>query len=156
VKRCFKCRTLRPLSEFYAHPMMADGHLNKCKECARTDVRANRKEKLDYYRAYDRRRNSDPDRLESHREYAATERGRAVARRGGAKWAARNPHKRRAHFAVNNAIRDGKLKRQPCEKCGGNAQAHHDDYSKPLDVRWLCTRHHADRHKELRSRETNQ
>lgn len=43
---------------------------------------------------------------------------------------------------VNNAIRDGKIARQPCEVCGRKAQAHHEDYSKPLDVRWLCFQHH--------------
>lgn len=54
--------------------------------------------------------------------------------------------RRQAVSLVNNAIRDGRLQRQPCEVCGDPAQAHHDDYSKPLDVRWLCTTHHANHH----------
>jgi len=49
----------------------------------------------------------------------------------------------RARKAVEYAVRSGKLKRQLCEKCGKSAQAHHDDYEKPLDVRWLCPVHHA-------------
>jgi hypothetical protein len=50
--------------------------------------------------------------------------------------------------AVSAAIKAGTLTRQPCEECGAKAQAHHDDYAKPLDVRWLCRRHHRLWHNE--------
>ncbi len=60
--------------------------------------------------------------------------------------------KRRAHGAVTYAIKRGKLIREPCEVCGTTAHvvAHHDDYSKPLSVRWLCRGHHAQHHREER------
>lgn len=38
-KTCFKCNVEKPISEFYVHKMMGDGHLGKCKECAKNDVR---------------------------------------------------------------------------------------------------------------------
>ena len=46
-------------------------------------------------------------------------------------------------------IKQGVLIKQPCEVCGTNEdiQAHHDDYYKPLDVRWLCRKHHQEHHK---------
>lgn len=41
TKKCFKCGRELPLSSFYKHPQMSDGHLNKCKDCARRDVKTN-------------------------------------------------------------------------------------------------------------------
>lgn len=59
----------------------------------------------------------------------------------------------RAHHAVrtmtNQAIKYGKISRQPCEVCGVEpAEAHHDDYNKPLGVRWLCKKCHTQWHND--------
>lgn len=57
-----------------------------------------------------------------------------------------------ARWAVNRAIAAGRLVRQPCANCGAaKSQAHHSDYSKPLDVRWLCQPCHMKAHKESKS-----
>jgi len=51
----------------------------------------------------------------------------------------RYPERVKAREICYEAIRTGKLKKEPCELCGEeNVQAHHEDYSKPLEVRWLC------------------
>jgi hypothetical protein len=45
----------------------------------------------------------------------------------------------------------GRLKKLPCEVCGNpKSDGHHDDYAKPLDVKWLCRKHHAERHRAMR------
>lgn len=88
--------------------------------------------------------------LETIREYdrqrARTPAGRIRLNRVNAAWAKRNPEKRHAQTLLQSAIRWGKMKRQPCEKCGKKAEAHHADYSKPYEVRWLCKQHHEEIH----------
>lgn len=55
----------------------------------------------------------------------------------------------KASSEVARALRNGTLVRQPCAVCGVEpAVAHHDDYARPLDVRWLCRSHHSLWHAE--------
>ncbi len=137
-KQCFKCNVVKPLTEFYKHPMMKDGRLGKCKECNKKDVRANRKVKVDYYRKYD------------------IERGNRQTREYRLKHAADYPLMYKAQNMVSNAIRDKRLFREPCETCGvTKTHAHHDDYSKPLNVRWLCIPHHSQWHKKHEAKNRN-
>lgn len=134
--------------DYYRHPNSADGFMAICKACHRANVKANRERNADYYRDFDRARASLPHRVAARAAYAKTPEGLAAGNRAKRAYLDRNPAKRAAHIATGNAIRDGKLTRQPCEVCGAKqAQAHHDDYGKPLDVRWLCTTHHAEWHK---------
>jgi hypothetical protein len=85
----------------------------------------------DRVREYDRARSRQPKRQ--------TERARRVR-----EYLAANPEKRAAHNAVNNAIRDGKMRKLPCAFCGSSErlEAHHHDYARPLDVTWLCSACH--------------
>ena len=57
------------------------------------------------------------------------------------------PEKRRAHKAVEWALASKTIHKKPCENCGADdVHAHHDDYSRPLDVRWLCPLCHKAEH----------
>jgi hypothetical protein len=106
---------------------MADGHFSFCKSCVKQRVTEHRKRNVERIRAYDveRFRNS-PERRRMHDEYGETYRQRHPQRAG-------------AQGKVHYAVRTGKLTKLPCEMCGNpKSEAHHDDYSKPLDVRWLC------------------
>ena len=59
----------------------------------------------------------------------------------------KNPARFQAMQAVQTAIRNGSLVRQPCFNCGNPiSEAHHEDYSKPLEVKWLCRQHHVQQH----------
>lgn len=106
------------MEEFYAHPKMADGHLNICKRCVRCRVTNHREENIDRIRAYDRARGS----------------------RGGVQ---NDVVKKKANSAIGNALRDGRVSKKPCVICGNpKSEGHHYDYTKPLDVIWLCPVHH--------------
>jgi len=146
MRTCRTCGAGMPLMDFYVY---TNGSLDRdCKQCRCAKVRANRLLKVDQYAEYERSRASLPHRVEARKAYAATPQGRANGNRAKRAFLDRNPAKRAAHVACGNAIRDGRMIRQPCEVCGEvKAQAHHGDYSKPLDVRWLCTKHHAEWHR---------
>lgn len=149
-KKCSKCGALLPLSSFYKQKSMADGHSNKCKECTKQDVKDNRKKNIERYREYDRERNQSEDRKALRRRYCQSDEGKEAHKRACDKWVKNNEKKRHAEIMVGNAIRDGKLIKQPCEVCGreDRVHAHHCDYDKPLDVMWLCPICHRAWHNE--------
>lgn len=83
-----------------------------------------------------RERNPESPRAASRRYYQARK----------PRWT-RDPVVRKAQHLVYTEIRAGRMVRQPCEICGSEkADAHHDDYARPLEVRWLCRRHHVTTH----------
>lgn len=137
MKTCFKCGEAKPLSEFYKHPAMADGHLGKCKTCAKRDVIANRLKNVDYYRAYDLERAKIPERAAAAAEISNA-------------WRKSDKRIDRCHNAVTRAVRSGRLERKPCERCSSERSlAHHESYDRPLSVTWLCQPCHKQRHKEM-------
>lgn len=65
---------------------------------------------------------------------------------------AKFPERERSRALLKEAVRLGKIQKSPiCFECGENKriQAHHEDYSKPFDVEWLCSRCHTDKHKNF-------
>lgn len=132
MKVCFKCQRELPLSDFYKHSQMGDKHLNKCKECTKKDAKKHRLNNLDRIREYDRKRGNRQDKKYRDR------------------YKEKYPNKYKAHNIVSNAIRDGKLFKESCEVCGSedNIHAHHDDYLKPLNIRWLCAACHSQWHRD--------
>jgi len=105
------------------------------------------------HREYMREWYARPENTERHRETSRKSRLRRLEavreydrQRGHRVY---DTEKQKARLAVTHAIERGTLERQPCELCGERGEAHHDDYSKPLDVRWLCRRHHAQLHQRI-------
>lgn len=77
------------------------------------------------------------------REWLKTEHGRRSQLESFYRAKKKYPEKVKARSLLIRAIKSGKLKRLPCEVCGiEKSEGHHKDYSKPLDVEWLCSYHH--------------
>lgn len=143
MKKCKGCGKNRSMDEYYAHPETSDGRLNTCKACSRLYMRNHRAKNPERVRAADKRKYEK----QKQKQLAAMSRRREEL--------CCNPEwqeKRKAQYAVSNAIRDGKLKRpKSCNVCGrtGRIEGHHKDYKKPLDVIWLCPPCHRAEHQPL-------
>jgi len=150
-KKCSECREEKDVSEFYVHAAMADGRLGKCKVCVRARVRKHRQENIESIREYDRKRGSLAKRQESAREYQGVNRTKVNAIKN--EWSKRNRDKRNANQKLSRAILAGVILRASvCDLCsaGGRIEGHHPDYSKPLEVLWLCGACHRKIHKIAR------
>jgi hypothetical protein len=134
MKTCISCKQDKPLSDYYRHKGMADGHLNKCKECQKRNTKTNQILNAEYVREYNRARGKTPER-------------RAAAAVRVQRWEAADKRRKSCHKKVARAIARGDLVRGVCEECGyPDVHAHHDDYDKPLEVRWFCAVHHRELH----------
>lgn len=60
----------------------------------------------------------------------------------------RDPFKQHVRDITKKAIKEGIITIKPCEVCGEKAQTHHPDYSQPLNVKWLCQKHHGEQHRK--------
>ena len=150
MKVCKECGVEKELGSFYKHSRMLDGHLNKCIECVKTRVKQHRTANLDRVRQYDKSRANQPHRVQARKDYVATEQGKATRKKAGQAYNKRYPLKYASHVITSNAIRDGKLVRpEKCSTCDSTEkiEGHHDDYTKPFDVRWLCESCHKEWHR---------
>lgn len=142
MKTCFKCGITQPPESFYKHPRMADGRLNKCIACAKSDVSARIVIKT-----------ADPVWLDGERERCRIKQNRARVEGRAApgtketqdRWLQRNRFKKRAQRKAFRAKKKGAIPNcGKCQQCGaeGRLEMHHADYSRPLDVQFLCCKCH--------------
>ena len=136
-KKCGVCEKVKKITEFYFYHSVVNGkkyeyHHTWCKDCQN----------------------------KYSRKYQKTKEGIKKANRSCLAFHKRNYGKNKkftkgliARGCVQKAIKSGKLKRGSCEVCGKeNAEAHHEDYNKPLEVMWLCKKHHTILEKNKRTK----
>jgi hypothetical protein len=132
-KECFKCKTVQPLTEFYKHPKMPDGHVNKCKECNIKDVQGNYLDNIKKEGFIEKERKRG--RQKYHRLYVGT--GKAK-QRNNEKYHNKFPEKKKA------SSMSGSLK-----KPFADAERHHWSYNDEhfKDVIWLTKKEHMKAHR---------
>lgn len=133
-KLCRECGVEKKISEFYVHKEMADGYLNKCKECVKRRIKkfwADGRGKES-----DKKRNQKPERKEWQRLHSV-------------KMRQKHANKRKVLSAWWNWFKKNKAVKENCIMCGTDklVEAHHCDYNKPYDVMWLCSLHHKEWHR---------
>lgn len=153
MKKCFKCGIEKQLNEFYVHKQMADGHLNKCKDCTKKDSFGRNEKEIEKRKERDRNRPNAKERVKKNCERLKNnQEARERNNQKKKEWYQKNKHKKNANLKVARALLNGTIiKLSNCEKCGSSEklEAHHENYNKPLDVIWLCIKCHNNRHKEI-------
>lgn len=151
MKVCTKCKAEKNESEFYRYSPNKGGLHNNCKECekaAKTTPEA-RAKRRDYIQEYRRKPYVMKMEYESRLRYR--KKNQRFFDKYNKKYILANPEKHKAHGKLEYALSVGRVKRTHCIICGNpKSEGHHDDYSKPYDVQWLCRKHHIAIHVQLK------
>ncbi len=135
TRYCNKCGQEKSLDDFPKNKTKPKGHGYTCKEC---------------HRVYARVRAKTPKKIAQVARWHQSEHGKEMARVRRAERYASNKERYKAKEMIERLINKGIIRRQPCVQCGKeNSQGHHPDYSKPLEVVWLCQLHHSEEHRKL-------
>jgi hypothetical protein len=128
MKTCIACGQSKELKEFYTHPRMRDGRLNKCMECCREYAKDKRLVD-DSVRERDRQRYKEGKKDESLARYASKIDPEVLKKR------------KHIYAQVAYALKNGTLERsKTCDMCSKErfCEAAHIDYDRPYMVLWLC------------------
>lgn len=153
TKKCGKCGLQKSVDAYHRRSRSKDGLQSYCKECDKHATLSQMASKEG--REYRSRWRMSEKGVSSRRSYLESDNGKKKHKENAARHRERHKQKVKARAAVSNAIVLGLLVRaDKCSVCfvsppamrdGRSAlQAHHDDYSKPLDVQWLCVKCHKD------------
>ena len=132
MKRCSKCKTIKTLDSFNNHKSKKDGKARWCRECSKASSKLYRiNNPIKFNEQIKKIKKAHPERYKE------------CISRATKNYYSKFPEKRKAHNDLRTALQQGIIDKKPCSICGSiNSQAHHSDYSKPLDVTWYCQFHH--------------
>lgn len=140
TKKCTKCGEEKSLSDFHRRSANLDGRSSHCKVCRAKHYTGDEGVRDRWVKYYI----ENADRFRAQKIKCRKE-NPGKAREDDARYRGRYPERVKARRAVSHAIMAGRLVRQNgCSMCPSVTmpEAHHEDYSKPLEVAWLCKECH--------------
>ena len=149
VYRCGKCKEFKSNGYFYRNIKSKNGLRNTCKECiAKYAVEYGKSHKNAIRLRLLKWRENNPDKARelSRKNFERRREKQCIYTRLRRKLF---PEQKKAVNAINNMIRAGKIKRKKCIYCDKIGEGHHPDYTKPLEVIWMCSSHHKRFHNNL-------
>ena len=136
TRTCCRCHQEKSIGEFILNKSKPLGYEYRCRECSQI---------------YEGKRAKTPQKIAQVTRWHQSEYGKLRGRLNRARRFTLNPERYRAKDLIHSLVERGIIQRQPCAKCGDmKSQAHHPDYSKPLEVVWLCQAHHSEEHRRLK------
>lgn len=146
MKTCSRCEENKPEDQFGKNSSASDGLNSACKACLNA-YQKDRREKMNASKPAEWKKKS-ADKAAYMRKWH--EKNPGYRTRAKQAWLQLHPDRLAVKEKVRYAVRTGKLQKLPCWTCGDEkVEAHHYDYSKPLDVVWLCRKHHVELHKSV-------
>jgi hypothetical protein len=146
-KKCARCGETKTLGQFHKNKAAKDGHCEVCKICAIARTRQWYAENPERVRRWHL---ENPERLREHRK-TWLKKNPEFRSQANKRYRTKHPQKIKAHMVLNYAVTSGKIIRpETCISCGagGRIEGHHPDYSKPLEVIWVCVPCHKKIHQE--------
>jgi len=155
MKRCGKCNLLKEQTEFGKNKSTKDGLSSYCRGCKKlsdkNSYQKNKEKRLEVSKKY-RKHNKDKIRAT---QKIWRDNNKDKVRQSFLRAFNKNPEKHKARSKLNFLIYKGKIEKpDKCSICDSvvNIEAHHVDYTKPLDVEWVCSKCHYIIHHEIEIR----
>jgi len=137
TKKCNKCGEIKPIKEFRKAKTCKGNMSTYCRKCLSLCTAKTPSHQPEARRIYERERQKRPGHKEKALKLTLS-------------WRKRNPEAVACWTIFKKAIKEKRIIRvKKCVECGSDIQveAHHEDYSKPLEVLWLCRKCHYHKHK---------
>ena len=185
MKVCTKCKVEKDLNEFSKCKSAKDGLQYMCKICLKQYYLRNKEKMNQYQKQYYQLNREEMNQYQQEykqlnkeeikaykKQYRQLNREKIKAYKkqyrqlnrekineNKKQYCHRNPEKQKARYMLNYAVQSGKIHKPVfCSSCDSDKhlEAHHTDYSKPLEVTWLCRSCHVDLHRGLREELNNE